>query len=72
MAKNAKKKAENVGKEVKHHRRADVLHVSKSAKIMAAFASLRGFSFRQTIRALGEAEAEYKKNGRLILGGKAD
>lgn len=49
--------------------KADVLKVSKEVKIMAAFASLRGFSKRQVIRIMGEAEDNYKKNGRLIIGG---
>lgn len=49
--------------------KADVLKVSKSIKIMAAFASLRGFSKRQFIRIMGEAENNYKKNGRLVFGG---
>lgn len=53
-------------KPVRAHR--DLLKVSKSAKIMAAFGSLRGLSFRDTIRILGEAEESYKANGRLILG----
>lgn len=53
-------------------RKADVLKVSKSIKCQAAFASLRGLSFRSVIRVMGEADESYKKNGRLILGGKQD
>ena len=49
--------------------KAGVLKVSKAVKIMAAFASLRGVSKRQVIRIMGEAEDNYKKNGRLIIGG---
>ena len=44
------------------------LKVSKSAKIIAAMGSLRGFNFRETIRLLGEAEATYKAGGRLVFG----
>lgn len=71
MAKNVK---EEVVKAKRHSpaRKADVLKVSKSIKCMAAFASLRGLSFRSVIRVMGEADDSYKKNGRLILGGKAD
>lgn len=59
---------------IKRHKHVDrgLLKVSKSIKIQAAFASLRGHSFRTTIRLLGEAEDSYKKNGRLILGGSAE
>lgn len=49
--------------------KADVLKVSKEVKIMAAFASLRGFSKRQVVRVMGEAEDNYKRNGRLIISG---
>jgi hypothetical protein len=51
--------------------KSDLLKVSKGAKVMAAYASLRGFSYRQTIKSLGEAEHNYKLNGRLVHGGKA-
>lgn len=44
-----------------------VLKVSKSIKVMAALASLRGVNKRGLIRMLGEAEDNFKKNGRLIL-----
>jgi len=44
------------------------LKVSKSAKIMAAMGSLRGFPFRETIRLFGEAEQSYKLGGRLVFG----
>lgn len=49
--------------------RADLLKVSREVKIIAAFATLRGFSMRKTIRSLGEAEDNFKKNGRLVFGG---
>lgn len=49
--------------------KADVLKVSKSIKIMAAFASLRGLNKRSFIRIMGEAEDNFKKNGRLVFGG---
>lgn len=67
MAKAVKKKDKNIGKDDKRHRRADVLHVSKEAKIMAAYHGIRGGSFRNAIMIFGEAEATYKKDGRLIL-----
>lgn len=68
----SKKKVEEAPVKVKRKGtgpKADVLKVSKSVKIMAAFASLRGFSKRQVIRIMGEAEDNYKKNGRLVFGG---
>lgn len=71
MAKNVKDEGEKVERSGKA-RKADVLKVSKSIKCQAAFASLRGLSFRSVIRVMGEADDIYKKNGRLILGGKAD
>ena len=45
------------------------LKVSKSIKIMAAFASMRGLSRRAFIRLMGEADDIYKKKGRLVFGG---
>lgn len=45
-----------------------LLRVSKAAKIMAAMGAMRGVNFRQSIRLFGEAEAEYKANGRLVFG----
>lgn len=71
MAKNQKEEVEKV-KRNSPARKADVLKVSKSVKCQAAFASARGLSFRAIILAMGEAEDIYKKNGRLILGGKAN
>ena len=68
----SKKKAEQAPVKVKRKgagTKVDVLKVSKEVKIMAAFASLRGFSKRQFIRVMGEAEDNYKKNGRLVFGG---
>lgn len=49
--------------------KADVLKVSKSAKIMAAFSELRGVNKRGFILAMGEAEDNYRRNGRLVFGG---
>lgn len=51
-----------------HRKNRGLLKVSKRHKIMATFASMRGFPFRQTILLLGEAEKNYKENGRLVLG----
>lgn len=62
----AKKSA---GEGVKLNRRADVLKVSKESKIWAAFASLRGINHRTMIKIMGEAEDNYKRYGRLIIGG---
>lgn len=45
------------------------LKVSKSIKIMAAMAALRGGNRRELIRLLGAAEDIYKRNGRLVFGG---
>lgn len=49
--------------------KADVLKVSKGAKIMASFAELRGVNKRGFILAMGEAEDSYKRHGRLVFGG---
>jgi hypothetical protein len=49
--------------------RADVLKVSKAVKIAATMAEVRGFSKRKYIRIMGEAEENYKNNGRLVFGG---
>ena len=65
------KKNESPKVEKVHRKRDNLLKVSKAAKIMATFQSLRGFNFRETILALGEAERTAKETGRLILGGKA-
>lgn len=68
----SKKKDEQAPVKVKRKgagTKVDVLKVSKGVKIMAAFASLRGFSKRQFIRIMGEAEDNYKKSGRLVFGG---
>lgn len=74
MGKAKAAKTEESEKITKRHKHVDrgLLKVSKSIKIQAAFASLRGHSFRTTIRLLGEAEDAFKKNGRLILGGTAE
>ncbi len=46
----------------------NVLHVSKSVKIQATLAAMKGgISKRAMILALGTAEDEYKRSGRLIL-----
>lgn len=46
----------------------NVLHVSKSVKIQATLAAMKGgISKRAMILALGTAEDEYKRNGRLVL-----
>jgi len=50
-------------------KKSNTINVSKSVKIMATMGQLRGQNFRQTIRLLGEAEDEFKRNGRLILKG---
>ncbi len=70
----AAKKSEDAPVRAKGHKhvRADLLKVSKSVKIAAAMGSLNGHSFRNTIRIMGEAEDNYKRYGRLILGGKAE
>lgn len=47
--------------------KADVLRVSKSIKVMAAMASLRGFNPKQVIRVMGEAEQNFKNSGRLVF-----
>lgn len=68
----SKKKAEQAPVKVKRKgtgTKADVLNVSKEVKIMAALTPLRGFSKRQFIRIMGEAEDNYKKNGRFAFGG---
>ena len=48
------------------------MKVSKSVKIMATMAAVRGGNKRAVIRALGEADDSYKATGRLILGSKAE
>ena len=58
-----------VEKDVKKHRKADVMHVSKQTKILAMYASLNDKSFRQFIKIMGDAETNYKLNGRLVLAG---
>ena len=46
----------------------NVLHVSKAVKIQATLAAMKGgISKRALILALGNAEDEYKRNGRLVL-----
>jgi hypothetical protein len=46
----------------------NVLHVSKSVKIQATLAAMQtGVSKRSLILALGNAEDEYKRSGRLVL-----
>jgi hypothetical protein len=64
------KKTESAVKVTKRGKspKADLLHVSKSVKIMAAFAELRGINKRALIQIMGEAEASYKANGRLVFG----
>ncbi len=54
-------------KKVKPVRAPELLKVSKESKIYAAFAELRGVNKRAYIKTLGEAEANFKLNGRLIL-----
>lgn len=41
--------------------------VSKEAKVSASFASTRGVCKRTAILSMGEAEENFKKNGRLVL-----
>lgn len=43
------------------------IKATKEIKIQAAMAKVRGGNFRQVIRALGEAEHDYRFKGRLIL-----
>jgi hypothetical protein len=43
------------------------LRISKAVKVMATMAQLRGGNFRQTIRALGEAEQNWRDNGFLVF-----
>lgn len=51
------------------NRKADVLKVSKESKLWAATSSLHGINRRSMIRIMGEAEENYKKYGRLVMGG---
>lgn len=49
-------------------KRSNVLHVSKAVKTMATLGAMKGgVSKRTLILALGTAEDEYKRNGRLVL-----
>ncbi len=49
-------------------KRSNVLHVSKAIKQQATLAAMKGsISKRAMILALGTAEDEYKRNGRLVL-----
>ena len=50
------------------NKRSGLLHVSKAVKIQATLAAMKGgISKRALILALGTAENEYKRNGRLVL-----
>ena len=49
-------------------KRSNTLHVSKAVKIQATLTAMKGgISKRALILALGTAEDEYKRNGRLVL-----
>ena len=49
-------------------KRSNTLHVSKRIKQQATLAAMKGgISKRALILALGTAEDEYKRNGRLVL-----
>lgn len=45
----------------------DLLKVSKAIKIMATYAGLAGFSKRQTILLMGDAERTFRENGYLVM-----
>ena len=65
-------KAKVVEEKVKRkapHVRNDVLKVSKSVKAVAAWTKIRGGDYGSTIRIMGDAEANFKLNGRLVLQG---
>lgn len=50
-----------------------LLKVSKTAKMYAASAAMRGNPYRQMILLMGEAEKNYAESGRLVLGeGRSD
>ena len=49
--------------------RNDVLKVSKSVKMLQAATEIRGGDGGAVVRIMGEAEANFKLNGRLVLSG---